>query len=410
MALFDQRMLSLYGNGPVGGLLGAMMQVGPRLPGDGFQDQPTSSYRMGDVTVPVFGTPAAPVATGEATLPANAQPTQGQLEQPGFGDRLGAALQGFASGGGLLPALARAAGGFATGVRQDPAGIAERTLVQRGIDPQLARLVASDPATLRGVVSQLVGSKDMTDEIKEYNLYRQQAMAAGRQPLSFFDYKVNLKREGATRVTQVNQGENSYDKAMGEQFAKKYGSIVDSGDKAFTTLGSLQVMRGAMDDPAFSSGIGAERFALPLKQAIAALGGDPSGAASMEIFRSQANKSVLDSMGGSLGTGFSNADRDFVVSQVPSLGNTPAGNRALISVIEKIERRKIEVARLAQEYVQRNGRLDAGFDRQLTAFKEANPLFTSQERSAITRAKAAAPSNAPTLRYNPKTRQMESAQ
>lgn len=223
-----------------------------------------------------------------------------------------------------------------------------------------------------------------TNDIREYNTYAAQETAGGRQPLSFLKYQEQLKRAGSSSVN-VNQGENAYDKEMGQQFAKRYGAFVEGGDKAFGTLGSLTQMRQAMADPNFYSGIGAESASLPLKQLNVILGGDPKAAASMENFRALSSKAALDGMGGSLGTGFSNADRDFIVNQYPSLGSTPEGNMMRISGLEKIERRKIDVARLAQEYVQQNGRMDAGFDRKLSAWREQNPVFSDAERADIMR-------------------------
>lgn len=256
-----------------------------------------------------------------------------------------------------------------------------------GYDPKVLRLIsAANNPNLPKAQQEIAGkllehalkTGDLPDDIKKYNLAVQQG-----ETRSFTDWDIARKREGATRVTQVNRGEDSYDKTMGETFAKRYVSVTEAGDKAFATLGSLSQMRTAISDPKFYSGIGADQFALPIKQVIVALGGDPNSAGSMENFRALSNKAALEGMGGSLGTGFSNADRDFIVTQYPALNTTPAGNLMRINALEKIERRKIDVARMAQEYTQRNGRMDAGFDRELTAWREKNPLFSEQERGEI---------------------------
>ncbi|WP_395451211.1 hypothetical protein ACHMW7_16295 [Aminobacter sp. UC22_36] len=90
-------------------------------------------------------------------------------------------------------------------------------------------------------------------------------------------------------------------------------------------------------------------------------------------------------MGGSLGSGFSNADRDFVTDQVPTLSNTPEGNRALIEVQKKIAQRKIQIAKLARDYAKTNeGRIDAGFDEALAGWSEQNPLFPTKAAGAST--------------------------
>lgn len=244
---------------------------------------------------------------------------------------------------------------------------------------------------LDGIIEHARKLAEPTGEMKEYELYVQQETAAGRTPDDFTKWTRENKASGRTSVTQVNRGEDAYDRTMGETMAKRYVSLTESGDKAFATLGSLAEMRRATEDPSFYSGTMAESVVLPLKQLQVALGGDPKAAASMENFRALANKAALDGMGGSLGTGFSNADRDFIVTQYPQLPNTPEGNRMRIIGLEKIERRKIDVARMAQEYVQETdpktgkprGRLDAGFDRRLSEWREKNPIFSEGERGEI---------------------------
>jgi hypothetical protein len=221
------------------------------------------------------------------------------------------------------------------------------------------------------------GKTDVTDEIKEYRLDMAQRKAAGQPEMNFGDWKTALKRAGAIRVnTVVNSGEKSYDTALGKEYADNFIGMQKAGRAAVGEMATLDTLDNLTKDPNFYSGAGAERFALPLKQIITKLGGDPNGAASMETFRALSNKSVLDTMGGSLGTGFSNADRDFVVGQVANLGNTPEGNRALIGVARKVASRKQEIAKLARDYAAKNGgRVDAGFDQELADFASKNPLF-----------------------------------
>ena len=82
----------------------------------------------------------------------------------------------------------------------------------------------------------------------------------------------------------------------------------------------------------------------------------------------------MDSLG-SLGSGVSNADRQFIQGTVPNIANTPEGNREIISYGRKIEQRKQEVAKMARDYAKKNGgRIDAGFDEQLAQWSEKNPL------------------------------------
>lgn len=259
-------------------------------------------------------------------------------------------------------ALAQLMGTGQPGATPDYAGVA-RTLAASG-DIAGATQIAG--------LNKALAGPESTDEIKEYNLAKQQGF-----PGSFFDFKTQLKREGATRINNtVNTGEKEYDKVLNKAEAERFIGYQKGGQSAQAALQSLDVLDNAMKDPNFYSGPGAERFALPLRQAQAAFGGDPKAAASMETFRANASKAALDAMGGSLGAGFSNADRDFVLNQVPNLGNTPEGNKQLIDVTRKIRQREIEIAKKAREYARKNGgRLNAGFDSVLQDYAEKNPLF-----------------------------------
>jgi len=187
---------------------------------------------------------------------------------------------------------------------------------------------------------------------------------------------------GSTNVT-VNTGEGSsqWNKTLDENNAKRYIGLQDEALGAQRALNSFAAMDQLLADPNLYSGAGGE-LVLGLKRVGAAMGIDPDGIQSAETFNALSKQAALDTMGGSLGTGFSNADRDFVIDQVPNLGNTPAGNRQIVAIQRKLAQRKIEIAQRAQEYVDRNGQLDNGFDRELREWAEANPLFQGERASA----------------------------
>lgn len=284
-------------------------------------------------------------------------------------------------------ALQQLMGGAQPGANPDYAGVA-RTLAASGD--------IAGASQIAGLAKNLAGPES-TDEIKEYNLAKQQGF-----PGNFFDFKTSLKKAGATNVnTNVNTGEKEYDKVLNKAEAERFIGYQKGGQAAQSALTSLDVLDNSMKDPNFYSGPGAERFALPVRQAQAAFGGDPKAAASMETFRAVASKAALDTMGGSLGSGFSNADRDFVLNQVPNLANTPDGNKQLIDVSRKVRQREIEISKMARDYASKNkGRMDAGFDAVLQDYAEKNPLFKGTPGSS---APKAAPSVDDLLKlYGPK--------
>ena len=184
-----------------------------------------------------------------------------------------------------------------------------------------------------------------------------------------------IKQIGGGGVNVSVNGERGFDKTVGEGYGKRFLEIQDSAQAAQRTLDGLSVMEQAMADPNFYSGSG-EAYVSGLKRLGAAIGINPDSVSSNETFNAMAKQAALDSMGGSLGTGFSNADRDFVTDQVPTLSNTPEGNRKLIEIQRKLNERKQQIAEQARLYAQsHDGRIDAGFDDAIAQWARDNPLF-----------------------------------
>ena len=186
---------------------------------------------------------------------------------------------------------------------------------------------------------------------------------------------IEMGPDGTMRFQQGGGGR--FNQTVDVGGGQMYNDLQQQALNAHSALNTFGAMEQMMADPAFYSGFGADQV-MGLKRMAAAVGIDPDGVSSMETFMSMSNQAVLAQMGGSLGQGFSNADRDFVVAQMPQLANTPEGNRQLLEILRGIERRKIEVADLAQQYRQANGNLD-GFVQFLGEWAEANPLFASGE-------------------------------
>lgn len=234
------------------------------------------------------------------------------------------------------------------------------------------KLPASQKALATELFKAALADSKMTDEQKEYTLYRAQG---GELP--FFQYKSELKKAGATNVT-VNSGEKSYDNKLGSEQAQTFVDLQKSARDANGTMSTLRVMDKLIDNPNFYSGTGGQ-YATQIKRLLVSVGvKDAESAAPNELFQKLSNKIVLDMNGGSLGNQVSNADRSFIENTVANPSNTPQGNRQIIQMAMKIEQRKQEVAKLARDYAKSHGgRIDAGFDEQLSSWADKNPLFPS---------------------------------
>jgi hypothetical protein len=179
------------------------------------------------------------------------------------------------------------------------------------------------------------------------------------------------------------QQEREESKAVGKAMGEAFTSIQQAGSDANTKIARYERLKGLLDGvktgkltptgtelAAWADAIGIKVDQnLGNKQAAAALGN--------EIALSLRNPAGGAGMPGAL----SDKDREFLVTMVPSLSQTPEGNAKLIETAQKIARRDQEVAKLARDYRARRGTLDPGFYDALQQFSESNPLFSGPQRT-----------------------------
>lgn len=222
------------------------------------------------------------------------------------------------------------------------------------------------------VAQMAYGGKKLPASVQEYEYARQNGYEG-----SYMEFKQSGRPQ--TNVTVNNKGESKYAEELGKAQAGRFVEFQNEAQTARRALNAFDAMEGMMSQPGFYSGaLGDTRLAA--KRMATMLGMNPQGVDSMESFNAISKQAALDVMGGSLGTGFSNADRDFVIDQVPNLGNTPEGNQKLIKVQRKLAQRKLQIAELAREYAAQNGgQLDYQFDNFLQQWAEQNPLFTPED-------------------------------
>lgn len=212
---------------------------------------------------------------------------------------------------------------------------------------------------------------------------KQVAANAPKQPdwmnPQYQEFRRQVAREGAARVNVDNKQEGAFAKKVGEEFGTSYTDLMKSDALAtskitrFSRLGDLLSRAGntgkltpfAKDiaSAARSLGIQVDDAKLGTQEAVQAL--------SNEIALTLRNPAGGAGMPGAL----SDKDREFLVSMVPGLGNTPQGNQVMIQTAIKLAERERDVAKLARDYKKRNGRFDEGFYSELAAFSAQNPLF-----------------------------------
>ncbi len=176
MGLFDMGSFAQPGNG----WLTALLQ------NPDFLNQGGIAHSNGFPVAP-GQTQAAPLPPAQTIAPAP-QPmdamAQGQMpppmgvsqmpqQSPGFGDRLGAAFQGFANAGSPMQAIGNLVGGLATGQRSDPMGMALQSqgatmqaLVRSGVPPAIAQAAALNPEILKTIAPAYFDTAPKLEKLK----------------------------------------------------------------------------------------------------------------------------------------------------------------------------------------------------------------------------------------------------
>ncbi len=256
-----------------------------------------------------------------------------------------------------------------------PSAIATRGAVPTGGDPEIQKqiamytAIASNPSYPKSVqeaaksrLEALQRNAEPTGPMKEYDLYRRQG---GNLPFNEWQADTEQRKSVATKDA--------------ESSIKKYDAIVEGGVKAQQEIPQLEMLQEQMNDPNFYSGAG-ERYNLMFKRMKAAVGMDPDAAVPQEFLRKATAASVLASFGALKGLGpIRVAEMNLAKQAAAAPENSIPANKLLIEIQKRTYQRQGDIAEMAQNYKEKNGVLDPGFDKQVTAYFRAHPIFTDDE-------------------------------
>jgi hypothetical protein len=283
-------------------------------------------------------------------------------------------------GGAPAPAAAPAAAGAGPAM---PPGVSpqQRQLIGRLLGNPSTRPMGM--AMIQKIITADVSPK-LTDDQREYQMAKSQGYGG-----TFLDYQKEMKAAGRTQVN-VSTGSNK----MQEHFAKRYDDLQKTGTSARDMMGLLDVAEQALGS-GVRTGFAAEEEA-QLRRLGVALGVDSpenlGKVAGAELLKSVQNRMALMMRNPEGGMGMpgamSDADRVFLKESQPGIGTSPEGNRFMIEALRRMERRKAEISQLANDYVlevdpktgESRGQLDAGFDKRVREFAEANPIFGDMKK------------------------------
>jgi len=340
--------------GQGGGLLDFLrttqMQQNQYQPSAGFPGQPQAEPQatpldIGGYQMPRIGT-AAQFTPDPATLPQNAQPAQGyappQAPQPpqespgGFGEALRGI--GMNMAGGPIGMLLGGAMGAMGKLDPDPRVTANQTaqfLVSKGINPALAKTIASDPATLRSVIPSLISSERVrpatAEERKKYGAPEDLPMA-----IDTATGKPSYGPAGQKTNVSLNTVANPVLKGVGDQIVAQRETAQTA---ARQTIPFVHQARQALDEGAITGQFADQKI---FAQKVAGLFGLPTGSASnTEVFRAAVGNQVLAQIK-ALGANPSNADRDYIEKiQGGQVTLEEKSLRRLLDITEKYARASI---------------------------------------------------------------------
>jgi hypothetical protein len=204
-------------------------------------------------------------------------------------------------------------------------------------------------------------------------------LAAQEPTTEIKNYNFATRNPAMDERTQENTVAEARGKAQGETYSKKYDAIADAGTKAQQEIPQLQMLQEQMNDPNFFSGAG-EKYNFLYKQLKSAVGIDPNASVPQEFLRKATAANVLGSLGQLKGLGQIRVAEIGLAKDASAAPNTSVpANKLLTEMSIRTHQRNADIADLAQIYTQKNGGLDAGFDKIATDYGKSHPLFTDAE-------------------------------
>lgn len=181
-------------------------------------------------------------------------------------------------------------------------------------------------------------------------------------------------------ITERNPGAVTYDNEIAKSYADRLKAINNSGFNAPTQIAKLQRIGQLLDD---HEGGKFSNNALALAQYANSTGLklDPK-LGNKEAAAALSNELALTLRDPSNGAGMpgamSDADRQFLASMAPGLGQSKEGRQQMINAGVALQKRNQQVMQMASRYQKKYGRVDDGFYTQLQDWAERNPLFGGQ--------------------------------
>jgi hypothetical protein len=147
------------------------------------------------------------------------------------------------------------------------------------------------------------------------------------------DRKVSETKVGGVTLPA---GESEFVKELGKLDAKKVSEAMVTRETATSTIKSLNKLASLPDNELITGQFATGRVGIAnLIQTLGlASASDAKKVAGSQEYQKVAGDVILQTLGGKLGSGFSNADREFIQGLIPQLETNPVARRQLITFMQ----------------------------------------------------------------------------
>lgn len=267
-----------------------------------------------------------------------------------------------------------------------------------GVDPK-APLNLDDPQVQAGLVAAIArqegGGATYTPEVVQRALGRGQGVAGAPGQAQAGTLRPIAERAPSSRF------ERAYDQEEGKALAKERNEIAEAAKSGRETIAQANALQTLLEQTgtgktvplttgmkAWAKSVGVDLEALGFRDNVA------TAEAASRIAREISLKFIQQTKGA-----ISNAEMQIFLEMVPTLSNTPEGNRILLDAMRAVAKRQVDIDRAARAYETRpDGRFDRGFADQLEAIFARNPILPPdiQQRAQAPAPAAPAPERAAT--------------
>jgi hypothetical protein len=162
---------------------------------------------------------------------------------------------------------------------------------------------------------------------------------------------------------------------------KEFDAITELGNNARISNQKVKLAGSFLNSDEYYSGP-AEGLVKRYRQLAATFGGDPNAANPQEAFNKAINDLLSEQIRAMAKSGVGRVLMTEVQTMRDSIASqkmTPATNRLLLEEVNRIHKSQIDLQDAANAYVEKNGHLDAGFQRIVSKYYRDNPLFSDEE-------------------------------